>query len=689
MDGAAPASVTASAAADSWLLEVEDLRVSFATPRGTVRAVDGLSLKIKTGEVLALVGESGCGKSVSALGIMRLLTDKAQIEGRVLFGGRDLLQLPEAALPAIRGRDIAMIFQDPASALNPVLRIGFQLMEPLRIHLGMSAAAARARAIELLQRVGIPEAARRIDDYPHQLSGGMRQRVVIATAIACNPRLIIADEPTTALDVTLQAQILGLLRDLAREQGIALLLITHNLGIVARYADRVSVMYAARIAEEAPAAALFAQPLHPYTAGLLRAVPRLDRPRGARLETIEGAPPDLLDLPPGCRFAPRCAWRIDACTQTLPGLAAVAPQRASACLRAAELDTSAPAVAVSPVNSAVPSAAPLLRVQNLSVHYPRGRGQPPLRAVSGVSFDIPRGRTLGLVGESGCGKTTVGRALLRLETAAAGSIIFEGAEVTRLSGAALRDYRRGAQVVFQDPYHALNPRMSLGAIIGEPLRVHGLVADAAAARARVQELLQQVGLSPDMAARYPHQLSGGQRQRAGIARALALQPSFIVCDEPVSALDVSIQAQIVNLLEDLQRELGLGYLFIAHDLAVVRHIADRVMVMYLGQVMEMAGRDALYAEPLHPYTQLLLEAVPVPDPAVESRRASPRIAGEAQAAPDSGCVFKGRCPRATAECGESVPPLREIKPGHYAACLKLQSTDSRPAEIPGQAVNRS
>ncbi len=672
MDGTSAAAPAPPASAGAALLEVENLDVSFTTPRGILRAVDGLSLQIKPGEVRALVGESGCGKSVSALAVLRLLADQARVEGRIVFDGRDLLQLPASALPAIRGRDIAMIFQDPLSALNPVLRIGFQVAEPLRIHLGMSAATARARAIELLQRVGIPDAARRIDDYPHQLSGGMRQRVVIATAIACNPRLIIADEPTTALDVTLQAQILGLLRDLARERGIALLLITHNLGIVARYADSVSVMYAARIAEEGPAAALFARPLHPYTAGLLRAVPRLDRPRGARLETIDGAPPDLLDVPPGCRFAPRCAWRIDACTQQQPELQAVAPQRLSACLRAAEFDASQP---VFP-GQASPGGEddlpqPLLQVRGLSVHYPRGRGQPPLRAVSGMSFDIPRGRTLGLVGESGCGKTTVGRALLRLEASAAGSIIFDGAEVTRLSGDMLRAYRRNAQVIFQDPYHALNPRMTLGAIIGEPLRVHGLVRDVAAARARVQELLQQVGLSPDMAARYPHQLSGGQRQRAGIARALALQPSFIVCDEPVSALDVSIQAQIVNLLEDLQRELGLSYLFIAHDLAVVRHIADRVMVIYLGQVMEMADRDALYAEPLHPYTQLLLESVPVPDPAVEARRAPPRIAGEALGAPDSGCVFRARCPRATAECGETVPPLREIRPGHDAACLKL------------------
>ncbi len=677
MAHAAVAPATMLAAANPWLLAVENLQVQFATPRGTVRAVQGVSWQVKPGEVLALVGESGCGKSVSALAVMRLLAQTAQVSGRILFDNRDLLALPDVAMRKIRGRDIAMVFQDPMSSLNPVLNIGYQMAEPLRIHLGMTAEAARARCIELLQRVGIPDAARRLDQYPHQFSGGMRQRVMIAIALACNPRLIIADEPTTALDVTIQAQILGLMQELSREFGIALVVITHNLGVVARYADRISVMYAARMAEQAGAADLFAQPLHPYTAGLLRSVPRLDRPRGVRLETIDGAPPDLLDPPPGCRFAPRCAWRVDACVQKLPELIEVAPQRWSACIRAPELLQKAAENSSSNnpagITKTLDRTSPLLQVRGLKTYFESGAGQPPLRAVDDLSFDIFRGETLGLVGESGCGKTTVGRSLLRLEQVTAGQILFDGSEVTQATGEALQRYRRQVQVIFQDPYSSLNPRMTIGQIIAEPLLVYKLQPDAAAAQARVRELLQQVGLFDYMAERYPHQLSGGQRQRVGIARALALEPSFIICDEPVSALDVSIQAQIINLLEDLQNQLGLTYLFIAHDLAVVRHIADRVMVMYLGKVMEIADRDALYAEPLHPYTQVLLAAVPIPDPALEAQRVRAMPAGEVPGIPVavSGCVFQARCPRATVECGESVPPLREIRPGHYAACLKL------------------
>ena len=677
MANAAVASATMPVAAKPWLLAVENLQVQFTTPRGTVCAVQGASWQVRPGEVLALVGESGCGKSVSALAVMRLLAQTAQVSGRILFDGRDLLALPDADMRKIRGRDIAMVFQDPMSSLNPVLNIGYQMAEPLRIHLGMTAEAARFRSIELLQRVGIPDAARRLDQYPHQFSGGMRQRVMIAIALACNPRLIIADEPTTALDVTIQAQILGLMQELSREFGIALVVITHNLGVVARYADRVNVMYAARMAEQASATDLFAQPLHPYTAGLLRSVPRLDRPRGARLETISGAPPDLLDPPPGCRFAPRCAWRIDACVQKLPELLEVVPQRWSACLRAAELLQQPVADSSSGntvgVTKTLDHAAPLLQVRGLKTYFEIGAGLPPLRAVDDLSFDIFRGETLGLVGESGCGKTTVGRTLLRLEQATAGQILFDGSEVTQAAGEALQRYRRQVQVIFQDPYSSLNPRMTIGQIIAEPLLVYKLQADTAAAQARVRELLQQVGLFDYMAERYPHQLSGGQRQRVGIARALALEPSFIICDEPVSALDVSIQAQIINLLEDLQQKLGLTYLFIAHDLAVVRHIADRVMVMYLGKIMEIADRDALYAEPLHPYTQVLLAAVPIPDPALETQRVRAMPVGEVPGKPatDSGCVFQGRCPLATAECGETVPPLREIKSGHYVACLKL------------------
>ena len=672
-----------------WLLEVEDLHVHFVTTRGVVRAVEGISYKVKPGEVVALVGESGCGKSVSSLAIMRLLAQPAGrvVGGRILFQGRNLLDLSEDEMREIRGRDIAMIFQEPMTSLNPVLTIGFQIMEPLLIHLGMTEAAARARAVELVKMVGIPDPERRLDQYPHQFSGGMRQRVMIAIALSCNPKLIIADEPTTALDVTIQAQILKLMKDLTRELGIALIIITHNLGIVARYADRVNVMYAARMAEQGAAAAVFAKPLHPYTAGLLRSVPRLDQPRGLKLETIDGLPPNLLDPPPGCRFAPRCRARQEACVQALPELVAVEPHRWSACIRAAEMARVGPAgLGLQSANPRQPEpksldpSRPLLNVHELRTYFEVGAGLQmfkhqrfEVRAVDGVSFQVYRGETLGLVGESGCGKTTVGRTLLRLEQATGGEIVFDGANVTRARGQQLKDYRRKIQVIFQDPYSSLNPRMTIGEIIAEPMQVYRLVPDAKAAREKVAELLTQVGLFDYMAQRYPHELSGGQRQRVGIARALAMQPSFIVCDEPVSALDVSIQAQIINLLEDLQQKYQLTFLFIAHDLAVVRHISDRVIVMYLGKVMEIADRDTLYADPLHPYTQALLDAVPVPDPVLEATREYRVLGGEVPSPlnPPRGCVFHTRCPLATDECKMTIPELREVRPQHYAACIKI------------------
>jgi peptide/nickel transport system ATP-binding protein len=666
------------------LLEVDNLHVEFNTPRGVVRAVEGISYRVNAGEVVALVGESGCGKSVSSLAIMRLLAHTGRVtQGRILFGGRDLLALPDEAMRAMRGRDIAMIFQEPMTSLNPVLTIGYQIAEPLTIHMGMTPEAARDKAVALLQRVGIPDAERRLDQYPHQFSGGMRQRVVIAIALACNPRLIIADEPTTALDVTIQAQILKLMKDLSRDLNIAMVVITHNLGIVARYADRVNVMYAARMAEEGPAGALFAGPLHPYTAGLLRSVPRLDKVRGVRLETIDGSPPDLLAPPPGCRFAPRCTFRQPMCVETLPPLVAVDGARASACLRAGELAAADRESETSKLLAAkqrdVNRDSPLLSVRGLKTHFEVSTGYKALvrqlatvRAVDDLSFDVYRGETLGLVGESGCGKTTVGRTLLRLENATAGQITFEGNDVTKAAGDMLRAYRRKIQVIFQDPASSLNPRMKLGDIIAEPMLVYKLQPDKQAALAKVVALLKQVGLFDYMADRYPHELSGGQRQRAGIARALAMQPSLIICDEPVSALDVSIQAQIINLLEDLQQEHHLTFLFIAHDLAVVRHVADRVIVMYLGRVMEIADRDALYREPLHPYTQALLAAVPVPDPAIEATRDVRPLQGEVPSplAPPVGCVFHPRCPHADAACRAEVPALREVKPGHFAACLK-------------------
>ena len=672
-----------------WLLEVEDLHVHFVTTRGVVRAVEGISYKVRPGETVALVGESGCGKSVSSLAIMRLLARPAGrvVGGRILFQGRNLLDLEEDEMRRIRGRDIAMIFQEPMTSLNPVLTIGFQIMEPLMIHLGMTTEAARARATELLGLVGIPDAGRRLDQYPHQFSGGMRQRVMIAIALSCNPRLIIADEPTTALDVTIQAQILKLMKDLSRDLGIALVVITHNLGVVARYADRVNVMYAARIAEQGSAADVFARPLHPYTAGLLRSVPRLDQPRGRKLETIDGLPPNLLDPVPGCRFAPRCPAKQDACVAAPPPLIEAEPHHYSACVRASELARVGPAgLGLQSANPQPPEtkridhSKPLLRVHELRTYFEVGAGlrmfkhaKSEVRAVDGLSFEVFRGETLGLVGESGCGKTTVGRTLLRLEEATGGEIVFEGANVTRARGQQLKDYRRKIQVIFQDPFSSLNPRMTIGEIIAEPMRVYNLVADAKAARAKVAELLTQVGLFEYMAERYPHELSGGQRQRVGIARALAMQPSFIVCDEPVSALDVSIQAQIINLLEDLQSKYQLTFLFIAHDLAVVRHISDRVIVMYLGKVMEIADRDALYADPLHPYTKALLDAVPIPDPRLEAKREYRVLAGEVPSPlnPPRGCVFHTRCPLASEACKMAVPELREVKPRHFAACIKL------------------
>ena len=669
------------------LLSVEDLHVHFVTSRGVVRAVEGVSWLVYPGEMVALVGESGCGKSVSALAVMRLLAKPAGRipHGRVLFEGRDLLLLPEDEMRAIRGRDISMIFQEPMTSLNPVLTIGLQIMEPLFIHKGMSEKDARDRAVELLRMVGISDAPRRLGQYPHQFSGGMRQRVMIAIGLACNPKLIIADEPTTALDVTIQAQILQLMKELSRKLGIAMVVITHNLGIVARYADRVNVMYAARLAEQGSAASIFAKPLHPYTAGLLRSVPRLDRPRSAKLETIEGLPPSLLDPPKGCRFAPRCAAKQERCVATLPELEEIETGHYSACLRAGELARGGPQsiglVSAASAQLAPPKALnpkPLVSVEGLSTHFEvrrgvLGGGRTVLRAVDDVSFQIRAGETLGLVGESGCGKTTVGRTLLRLERETAGRIFYEGIDVTRAGADEMKSYRRSIQVIFQDPYSSLNPRMTVGQIIGEPMLVHRLVRDRAAAAARVSKLLAEVGLFEYMTERYPHELSGGQRQRVGIARALALEPRFIVCDEPVSALDVSTQAQIINLLEDLQKTLGLTYLFIAHDLAVVRHIADRVVVMYLGRVMEIADRDRLYERPLHPYTKALLDAVPIPDPELERKRARAVLGGEVPSPldPPQGCVFHTRCPMATDECRQGVPPLREIEPMHFAACIKV------------------
>ncbi len=667
------------------LLSVEDLHVHFVLERGTVRAVEGISYQVRRGEILALVGESGCGKSVSALALLRLLAKPIgrMVGGRVVFDGRELDKLSDAQMRKLRGRDIGMVFQEPMTSLNPVLSIGLQLTEPLIEHMGMNKAQARVRAVELLRLVGMTDPERRLDQYPHHLSGGMRQRVMIAMALACNPKLIIADEPTTALDVTIQAQILELMRDLARKLDIAMIVITHNLGIVARYADSVNVMYAARLVERGTATEVFVRPQHPYTLGLLQSVPRLDRRRSNKLATIEGVPPDLMRPPGGCRFAPRCAFRIDKCDED-PPLRTIAGGHSSACWRAEELLSGAlrppslpPAASVAAGEIAGGTAR--VEVKGLKRHFTVVDGgrlfgrKAAVKAVNGVSFHINAGETLGLVGESGCGKSTIGRTLLGLDSPTEGTIAVDGREQVARRRKASDEDRRRIQVIFQDPFSSLNPRMTIGQIIAEPLAVYRLEPDRAAIARRVAELLQQVGLFPYMASRFPHELSGGQRQRVGIARALAMKPSIIVCDEPVSALDVSIQGQIINLLDELQRDLGLTYLFIAHDLAVVRHISHRVAVMYLGRIMEIADRDELYDNPRHPYTIALLDAVPVPDPQIERARGQRIVKGELPSPVNlpPGCVFSTRCPMATAECSQAVPELREISPGHRAACIKL------------------
>jgi peptide/nickel transport system ATP-binding protein len=674
------------------VLTVSDLTVHFTTPHGVVRAVEGMSYSVCPGETVAIVGESGSGKSVSALAVMRLLppANSRIVSGSINFLGRDLLKLPDEEMRRVRGRDIAMIFQEPMTSLNPVLTIGLQVMEPLLAHMGMSEREARARAIELLTLVGITEPETRLAQYPHELSGGMRQRVMIAIGLACNPPLLIADEPTTALDVTIQAQILELMKDLSRRLGISIVIITHNFGIVARYADRVNVMYAARIVESGSADGVFGRPLHPYSRGLLAAVPRLDRGRSARLQTIEGAPPNLLEPPEGCRFWPRCGHAVEACRQ-VPEQVEPAPGHTVACHRWGDLaagNGSRAAAAAATGNGAMAngSEAPILQIRGVSKFFPVGGGilrrSREVRAVNDVSLEIAPGETLGLVGESGCGKSTLGRVILKLDDPTAGEIVFDGAELGALRNNQMFAVRKKMQVIFQDPYSSLNPRMKVGDIIGEPMVVHRILP-ARQIPQRVAELLSLVGLHGYMADRYPHQLSGGQRQRVGIARSLAVNPRFIVCDEAVSALDVSIQGQVINLLEELQKKLKLTYLFIAHDLAVVRHISTKVAVMYLGRIVEFAPTDELFANPQHPYTKALLHAAPIPDPFIERTRPRTIIRGELPSPlrPPSGCVFHPRCPIAVAACKMDVPQLRLMSPGHGVACTEVRPAARAASEV--------
>ena len=655
------------------LLEVDRISVEFETSRGILRAVDSVSWNVAPGEVHAIVGESGCGKSVTAHAIMGLLPKNQGrvVEGRIRFEGRELRDLPERDMARIRGRDIGMIFQEPMSSLNPVLTIGRQIMEPLFIHRNLDKERARERAVELLKLVGISDIDRRLEQYPHQLSGGMRQRVMIAIALACEPRLLIADEPTTALDVTIQAQILGLMRELCDRLGVSIVLITHNLGVVARYADRITVMYAGRAVESGPADEVFARPSHPYTLGLISSVPRLDTVRQSRLETIEGQPPNLAEPIQGCRFAPRCKFALPVCSSEPPRVE-LSFDHSAACHRARELPADGDPDGTIPVMTEMPRRdGVLLEVSRVTKSFDSGALS--LTAVRDVSLTVGRGEVVSIVGESGCGKTTVGRMALGLTSATSGTVAFEGRDIASARGRDAKALRRRMQIVFQDPYSSLNPRMRIRDIIAEPLKVHALVRGSRQIATRVDELLHKVGLPVAFGARFPHQMSGGQRQRVGIARAIAYEPDFIVCDEPVSALDVSVQGQVVNLLSDLRRDLGIAYLFIAHDLAVVRHISDRVIVMYLGRIMEEARADDLYANPLHPYTRALIEAAPVPDPAIERSRSVKPLQGELPSImkPVEGCPFSTRCPLATQECRVEAPGLREMAPGHRVACIKV------------------
>ncbi|MYX39346.1 MULTISPECIES: ABC transporter ATP-binding protein [unclassified Streptomyces] len=650
------------------LLSVRDLQVAFPSEAGRVEAVRGVSFDLHRGRTLGIVGESGSGKSVTSMAVMGLLPDYAAVTGEITLGGKNLLDLDDRQMSKVRGQHIGMIFQDPLSSLTPIFSIGAQIVEALQIHQDISSAAAWKRAVELLDLVGIPNPDRRAKGFPHEFSGGMRQRAVIAMAIANDPDLIIADEPTTALDVTVQAQILDVLKTAQRETGAAVIMITHDLGVVAGSADDVMVMYAGRPVERAGVDDLFARPRMPYTIGLMGAIPRLDdRERGA-LTPVPGTPPLLVDLPDACPFAARCPVVQDACRAAEPPLLAVSEgdsgekQHVAACRRAAEIDDGAiggePIYPVPALRENRAAAVPredrpkVLELSGVTKTFPLTKGGLLKRrvgsvfAVNGIDLDIRQGETLGLVGESGCGKTTTLLEIMGLKPPEQGSIAVCGQNTADLKRKQdISSVRRDMQMVFQDPMGALDPRMTVFDILAEPLRAVG-DRDNKALATQVAELMELVGLDAEHLDRFPAAFSGGQRQRIGIARALATKPKLLVLDEPVSALDVSVQAGVINLLNDLKAELGLSYLFVAHDLSVVSHISDRVAVMYLGRIVETGATDAVFDNPRHPYTKALLSAIPLPDPAAERTRERVLLKGDLPSPTDDqpGCRFVTRCP---------------------------------------------
>jgi peptide/nickel transport system ATP-binding protein len=767
------------------VLDIQDLSTHIKLTSSVVQAVGNVDLRIDAGETLGVVGESGCGKSMTGLSIMGLLPPGGSIVGgSIKLDDRELVGLRQEDLRRVRGNDMAMIFQDPLTSLDPTKTIGYQVAEPVRLHRGASKAEALDRAVEVLSLVGLPRPKERLKDYPHQLSGGLRQRVMIAMALANEPRLLIADEPTTALDVTIQAQILALLRDLKERLGMAMLLITHDMGVIAGHADRVNVMYAGRVVETADVRELFNRMHHPYTQALLASIPQLDQDANKALHAIPGLPPDLAHPPQGCRFAARCPRATDKCRAEEPSLTGQTYEHRFSCWHpvdgplalavigeggpdaastglatsdaeavaeaalptdkagytpefvpdalladAAPADGEAPEAAVAAaeetqdttadatvvvasgievladgrlevtertVEAAAANgeaAAPLLELTNLVKEYPITSGVlqrqvGSVKAVSGVSFSVPAGTTFGLVGESGCGKTTIGKMIVALEKPNAGAVTLSGLNVSRLRGAELRRRRRDLQLMFQDPHSSLDPRMRVGAIISEPLAVQHL-GSRRAQRDRVFELLGEVGLPRNAVERYPHEFSGGQRQRIGLARALTLNPRLIVADEPVSALDVSIRAQVLNLMKRLQTSHGLTYVVISHDLAVVKYMAERIGVMYLGKLVEIGSAQDIYERAAHPYTAGLIATIPVPKPTVERAKKGAAIRGELPSPvnPPSGCRFRTRCPFAQELCAAEEPLLRSFGPGHMAAChFPLQTPDGSDVSKPAMTT---
>jgi peptide/nickel transport system ATP-binding protein len=659
-----------------------------------------VSFYVDEGETLGIVGESGCGKTMTALSIMGLLPNSGRIAGgSIKLADREITGLPPAEMRKIRGDDIGMIFQDPLSSLNPTLTVGAQIAEVVLLHREVSKKEAMDRAVEVLDLVGMPRARERIDEYPHQFSGGMRQRVMIAMALANDPKLLIADEPTTALDVTIQKQILELIDGLRQRLGMAVIMVTHDLGVIAGRADRVAVMYAGKIVETTDTPALYANPRHPYTEALFHALPEKSAETRERLYSIPGAPPDLVNPPAGCRFAPRCRYATDRCRTEPPVLAGETTAHVYRCffpVGLKEKTVSGHLVVTEPAppeETVSPETAPVgeivLSAKHLIKDFPVTRGAlqrkvGTVSAVADVSFDIRKGETLGIVGESGCGKTTIGRMLVGLDKPTSGSVLFGGKDLARSSGRQYRRERRDIQYMFQDSYASLDPRMRAGSILREPLIVQGM-GSRREQHAKVTEMLGKVGLPASWTERYPHEFSGGQRQRLGFARALLLNPQLIVADEPVSALDVSVQAQVLNMMRDLQKELGLTYMFISHDLSVVRYLSNHIGVMYLGKLVEIGTADEVYLRPAHPYTKGLIESAPTADPETERSKVHAGITGELPSAmhPPTGCRFRTRCPIAQEICSTKEPELKPYGVAtRMAACHFALQPPVEATEVP-------